>query len=66
MCNTRTGAATSCPYLPLRDSLLVQCQQTLMNTGRQSDAHKHFHISVENSDLQFVSTFCREQTVHAR
>jgi hypothetical protein len=46
-CNTITGAATSCTHIPLRDSLLVQCQQTRMNTGRQSDAHKHFHISVE-------------------
>jgi hypothetical protein len=36
-----------------------------MNTRRQSDAHKHFHISVENSELGSVSTFHCEETVHA-
>jgi hypothetical protein len=50
----------------LRDSLLVQLQQTRMNTGRQSDAHKHFHICVEERGVTPVSTFCGEETVDGR
>jgi hypothetical protein len=45
--NTTACAQPSCKHIPLRDSLLLQFQQTSINTGHQSDAHKHFHNSVE-------------------
>jgi hypothetical protein len=54
--NTMTSARPSCGHTMLRDSVLVQIQQTRMNTGRQSYAHRHFHNYVEMLRPPSVST----------